>query len=140
MIKEIKTSIEINATPEKIWSILTDFEHYPDWNPFIISLKGDPAVGKTIQVKIQPPQSMAMTFSPTVLSFKENREFSWIGKVIFSGLFDGEHKFELINHQNGTVTFVQSEVFKGIFVRFFNPQKTREGFQLMNQKLKELAE
>jgi len=28
--KEIKTEILINATPEKVWAILTDFENYPN--------------------------------------------------------------------------------------------------------------
>ncbi len=140
MVKEINTSISIHATPGKIWSILTDFEKYPQWNPFIISLKGEVAVGKTITVKIQPPQSSPMTFKPTVLVFQQNKELKWLGKLFISGLFDGEHRFEIIDHQNGTVTFHHSEIFKGIFVRFFNTQKTQTGFQLMNQKLKELAE
>ena len=40
MAKEIKTEILINAAPEKVWSILTNFEKYPDWNPFIKSING----------------------------------------------------------------------------------------------------
>ena len=38
MAKEIKTEILINATPEKVWSILTSFDNYPNWNPFIKSI------------------------------------------------------------------------------------------------------
>jgi hypothetical protein len=39
MAKEIKTEILINATPEKVLSILTIFDNYPNWNPFIKSIK-----------------------------------------------------------------------------------------------------
>ena len=35
MKKEIKTEILIKASPQIVWSILTDFENYPHWNPFI---------------------------------------------------------------------------------------------------------
>ncbi|MDY9920045.1 MAG: SRPBCC family protein [Proteiniphilum sp.] len=40
MAKEIRTEIIIRATSEKIWDILTDFENYPNWNPFITFIKG----------------------------------------------------------------------------------------------------
>lgn len=53
------------------------------------------------------------------------------------------YKFELINNNNGTTTFIQSENFKGILVPLFKKTlntNTTNGFKLMNQKLKELAE
>ena len=143
MAKEIKTEILINATPEKVWSILTDFDNYPNWNPFIKSIKGDVKVGNKITVRIEPPEAKGMTFKPKVLSFDQNKEFRWIGKLLFKGLFDGEHKFELIDNGNGTTTFRQSEKFKGIFVPLFKKQldnNTKNGFEEMNNKLKELAE
>jgi hypothetical protein len=37
---QIKTEIEISAPPSRGWEILTDFPHYPDWNPFILEVKG----------------------------------------------------------------------------------------------------
>jgi hypothetical protein len=39
---EISSEIEIGATPARVWSVLTDFEHYADWNPFITSISGTP--------------------------------------------------------------------------------------------------
>ncbi|WP_286707522.1 SRPBCC domain-containing protein [Flavobacterium sp. 38-13] len=140
MAKEIKTEIVIQATPEKIWSILTDFENYPNWNPFISTIEGNAVRGNKIKVSIHPPGGKKMTFRPIVITKKDEKELSWRGKVLFRGLFDGEHKFELIDNHDGTVTFIQSEKFKGLFVWMFNPKKTKEGFNRMNEKLKELAE
>ena len=143
MIKKIKTEILINATPEKIWSILTKFENYPNWNPFIKSIYGEIKVGSKIKVRIEPPQAKGMTFTPTVLTFVTNKELSWLGHLLFAGVFDGEHKFELIDNANGTTTFIQSEKFTGILVSLFKKQldnNTKKGFEEMNKKLKELAE
>ena len=140
MAKEIKTEIVIQATPEKIWKILTDFENYPHWNPFITSLTGEVEKGNKIVVNIKPPNGSSKTFKPTILSKIDNKELSWKGKLLFKGLFDGKHKFELIDNRDETTTFIHSEKFSGIFVWLFSPQKTKNGFSEMNQKLKELAE
>jgi len=143
MALEIKTEIIINATPEKVWEILTNFDEYPNWNPFIKSIKGQVEVGGEITVRIEPPEAKAMTFKPKILTFVKNRELSWLGHLLFPGLFDGKHKFELIDNGNGTTTFIQSERFKGVLVPFFKKQlnkNTKNGFKEMNKKIKELAE
>ena len=143
MAKEISTEITIAASPEKIWAILSDFNKYPNWNPFIKSIHGEAKVGQKITARIEPPDASGMTFKPTVLCFDKAKEFRWLGHLLFPGLFDGEHKFELIDNNNGTTTFIQSEKFKGILVPLFKKMlevNSRNGFILMNEKLKELAE
>jgi hypothetical protein len=139
----ITTSIIINATAENVWSILTDFENYMQWNPFITSITGAIKVGNTLQVTVAPPNGNAMKFKPTLLVVNEHKELKWKGKLLLKGLFDGEHQFEIIDNKNGTVTLVQSENFTGILVPPFKKTikiNTKNGFVLMNEKLKERAE
>ncbi len=140
MKKEIKTQVQIHAPKEVVWSILSDFENYPSWNPFIVSLEGNTAVGSQLKVRIVPPKSKPMVFKPKVISYENNFHFSWLGSLGIKGVFDGLHAFRLEENSDGSVTFHQSESFAGILVRFINLDKTREGFELMNQKLKVLAE
>ncbi|OYU96596.1 MAG: polyketide cyclase [Bacteroidetes bacterium B1(2017)] len=143
MAKEIKTSIRIQASPQKVWAILTNFESYPSWNPFIKSIVGPAIVGKKIKARIEPPNASGMSFTPTVLVFNTNQEFRWLGHLLIPGLFDGEHSFTLTDNGDGSTTLVQAETFKGILVPLFKSMldvNTVEGFNLMNQKVKELAE
>lgn len=143
MAKEIKTEIHIQASPEKVWKILTNFNEYPNWNPFIKSIKDEAIVGKKITARIEPPEAKGMTFTPKVLVFNQDQEFKWVGHFLIPGLFDGEHKFELIKNQDGSTTLIQSEKFGGILVPLFKTMienNTLNGFKQMNQKLKELAE
>jgi hypothetical protein len=140
---EIKTQIIINTTPGKVWAVLTDFENYSSWNPFIKSITGEPKVGSQITVSIMPPQGKKMTFKPTVLVFEHNKEFRWIGRLLFKGVFDGEHKFELIDNGNGTMIFNHGETFKGILAGLFKKQlenNTKKGFEMMNENLKKFIE
>ena len=140
MAKEIKTEILIHSTPEKVWAILTGVDNYPNWNPFIKSVNGEVKVGNKITVRIEPPEEKGMTFNPKVLTCEVNKELSWIGRLLFPGLFDGEHKFELIDNGNETTTFRQSEKFNGILVGLLNVENTKKGFESMNKKLKIIAE
>lgn len=140
MTKQIKTSITIQSPPEKVWSVLTDFAGYPRWNPFIKSLQGEVAVGSTIEVNIQPPGNKPMSFKPKVLTYVPNRELSWLGKLWFSGLFDGLHSFQIQDHGNGTCTLFHEERFSGILTGLLNLENTKKGFEAMNEKLKEKAE
>jgi hypothetical protein len=137
--KEIITEILINSNPEKVWNILMDFDRYPEWNPFITIIKGEPIKGSKIEAKLEPPDLKGMTINPLILEVDDKKKFRWLGHLIVPGLFDGEHIFELIDNQNGTTTFIQREIFKGILIQLLKKlleDNTRRGFELMNQKLK----
>lgn len=138
--KSIHTEIRIHASAEKIWNILMDFESYPQWNSFIPNINGQTGVGQKMKVKIHPPQGSAMIFKPQVVTHVPQKEFSWQGKLFVKGLFDGQHTFELQSNADGSITFIQREVFQGIFVGMFNTHKTEMGFKAMNEALKARAE
>lgn len=143
MAKTIQTEISISATPEKVWAVLTDFNAFPKWNPFIKSLTGDVKTGNKIEVRIEPPGAKGMTFKPKVLAFEKNRRFHWQGHLFFPGLFDGRHRFELVDNGNGTTTFIHAEDFKGILIPMLRKMldvNTRNGFEAMNAALKAEAE
>jgi len=142
-MKEIRTEIRINASASKVWNVLTDFRAFPDWNPFMVYIKGKPAEGKKIEVKMVPPGSKGMVFKPTVLKFQKDKEFRWTGHAGFPGLFDGEHILELIENSDGTTTFIQREKFNGILLPVLKKSLdngTKAGFEAMNKKLKQICE
>src|SRR5690625_1150332 len=96
-----------------------------------------------IKVKIRQCDTKEMGFNPKINTLSVNKELSWLGHLWFPGLFDGEHKFELIDHKNGTTTFIQSETFKGLLVSLLKKQlenNTKKGFEEMNMKLKKMVE
>jgi hypothetical protein len=140
---EIQTKIDIASTPDRLWSILTDFPAYSSWNPFIRSIEGTVVKGKRLIVSIQPAAGRAMTFRPTVLVATPNLELRWLGHFLFRGVFDGEHYFQIAPSTPGRVHFVQGEKFSGLLVCLMKKSLdsgTKAGFVAMNQALKTRAE
>jgi len=140
LAKEIRTEIEIEASAERVWNLLTDFAHFPEWNPFIRQVKGSASTGNQLTVTIQPPGGKTMTFKPHVLDAEPNRQLRWIGRVLIRGLFDGEHSFGIEPLGENRVRFTHRERFSGLFVPFFSTGRSQQGFEEMNKALKTRAE
>ena len=142
MRHHLNTDTVIDAAPDAVWSILTDFGAYPSWNPFITSLDGRLAIGERLTVRIAAPGGKTMTFRPRVIRVEPGRSFAWHGRLLVPGLFDGRHHFELEAAGSGT-RLRHFEEFSGWLVRPLRrslDRDTRAGFESMNAALKRRAE
>jgi hypothetical protein len=129
----IQTTIQLPASPSKVWSVLTDFAAYPEWNPFITLASGDWAVGNTVVIT-----AGGMGFKPKVLTFKPGEELRWKGKLLFNGIFGGEHYFLITDKGDGTSSFEHGEYFSGLLVPALRRKlktETQAGFEKMNEAL-----
>ena len=143
-MKQMSSEIEINASPEQVWQILTDFSAIPEWNPFMRSAEGELNVGGRLKVYLKASKGMGMSFKPTVLSVEPNRDLRWIGRLLMPGLMDGEHSFIIEPLEGNRVRFVQSESFTGVLVPLMAVmgvfKNAHIGFDEMNLALKQRAE
>jgi hypothetical protein len=142
-MRQLRAEIEIATPPDRVWEVLSDFDAYAEWNPFIQRISGLPREGEKLEVRIEPPGGRGMTFKPTVLEAVPNRELRWLGRFLLPGLFDGEHKLRVEPRVgDGGSRFIHSEEFRGILVPVFGGVlgKTEEGFRQMNAALKQRAE
>ncbi len=141
-MKHIETEIIINSDISTVWNVLLNFENYPNWNPFIKSITGEKAVRKKLTVSIKPPDGNGMTFKPVILKLEPNQEFRWKGKLGVKGIFDGEHYFVLEQLDDNRTKFIHGEIFSGFLVALMGGalDKTKTGFELMNESLKKACE
>ena len=143
MRHELHTTVDIDATPETVWNILTDLDQYPEWNPFIVESRGDVAVGNKLVNRMQPPGGKATTFKPTITAVDPARTFEWLGRLGVPGVIDGRHRFELEPTPSGGTRVVHTEHFNGVLVRLLRKTldtQTHAGFEAMNTALKTRAE
>jgi hypothetical protein len=140
---ELYSQREVHATPARIWEILSDFQSYPAWNPFIRSIRGNLAEGERITGDLRPSGATGMTIRPVLLRVIPHRELRWRGHLFVPGLFDGEHVFEIRPLGDDACLFVQHEYFSGLLAPLLENMlktDTARGFVEMNEALKARTE
>jgi hypothetical protein len=143
MAKQLRTQVDIHASPERVWQILTDFTTYPQWNPFMPRASGSARRGERLTIRLQPVGGRPTTFRPTVLEVDPGKRLRWIGHLLVPGVFDGEHSFTIQPLGEGRVRVVQQEHFSGLLVPLLAgslDRRTLPAFEQMNQALKRRAE
>ena len=141
-MKELRTEIEIQATPEKVWQVLTELDKYPEWNPFIYQAVGKARVGEKVDITVRSG-SKEMTLHCTVVRAEPNQELCWKYHVALPVLFNGEHSFIIEKIENDSVRFIDREIFKGLLVATQAKNidtQSRQGFEAMDKALKARAE
>jgi len=140
---ELRTEIEIEAPPERVWEVLTNFAAFQEWNPFITEARGELRSGAQLSITIALPEGSEQTFRPKVVRVDPAQELRWRGTLGAAWIFSGEHFFSLEALDEGRRTrLVHGEDFSGILVKFLGPTLTRtaRGFVLMNQSTKRRCE
>ncbi|MFD1275931.1 SRPBCC family protein [Streptomyces kaempferi] len=66
--------IDIDATPEAVWDVLTDFAAYGEWSTFT-SAEGTAHVGSRLTMRMP-----GMTFRPTVTVATPGQELRWAAR------------------------------------------------------------
>jgi hypothetical protein len=141
--RTIRSAIEIRASVESCWQVLTDFASYPEWNPLVLQLRGRPREGGRIMIRTQPLGRLPVALRPRVLAWRPPHELRWRSAFVFSQLFAGEHGFRLEALDEGRTRFVQDQTISGLLVPLYARLRlpaTRRAFERMDEALRERAE
>ncbi|WP_209242121.1 SRPBCC domain-containing protein [Streptomyces oryzae] len=143
----LTASIRIQATPEEVWQVLTDFAAYPEWNPFLTSAEVTSPGGRLDEGAhmriVMHDDSGDSTFTPRIQTVAPGQELRWLGKVEPGWIADGEHRFTIEKDGPHHVRLTQSERFTGVAVPFVAGRlksQTLPQFRAMNEALAKRAE
>ena len=141
-MSDIRTTVDIDASPADVWETLTDFAAYPEWNRFM-RVEGRLNPGARLFVELRPPGARAASFRPTVTRTERGRGFAWRGHLFVPGLFDSDHSFDLTDLGDGRTRLTHTETFRGVLAgpltRYYGGA-TERGFCEMNEALKARVE
>lgn len=140
-MREVYSDIEIKATPDRVWDVATDFESFPDWNPFLRSAKGELKAGGRLEIEVQTGAGKHSRMQPTVLKSDRPSEFRWNVRQAF-GMFNREFATLIQPSSEERVRVIQRCMFTGMLVPFMGGaiEETKLGFDAMNEALRAKAE
>jgi hypothetical protein len=143
MSEQIRTEIQINSTPARVWEILTDFARYAEWNPFILKVDGDVRPGAVVPYRFEFPRGIRLWANAKILRLEAEKELRWTAHFLSPSVFNGEHYFAIARDFGSHCEFHHGEIFTGLtlpiawpVIRTFGPQI----YGSLNEALKRRAE
>lgn len=136
-MKIYSASIEINASAEKVWQILTDTNGYPAWDLSMERIEGKLALGETVKFFTK---LSSQAFPVKVTAFEPNKKLVLTGGMPL-GLFKSERTHS-ITIKDGKTHFHTEEIFNGLLLPVFgkNIPDLTDNFRGFVAALKKQAE
>jgi len=137
--KDVKAEVEIKASADTVWRILTNFPAYDIWNPYIYPASGEAVAGRTLDLTLRG--GTVIHFQPTVLVAKPDEELSWGGKVPL-GAVQREVTFDIVTLEPHRVRLTAVERFRGILLPLASgvTGDSATGLKIMTKALRNRAE
>lgn len=138
------TEIEINASTEEVWSVLTDWKKLEQWSSSFVGISADKMVmGERFMVYFKIPISgKTVEFERVCTAYEEGKRFSWSGELSSHGCTDN-HIFTLETTSIGTTLFKQEDGIHGSFsklINFLSKIHMQSMYEKFNRQLKERVE
>lgn len=101
--------IDIRATPDIVWRLLTDAKGFPRWNSTVTAIDGEIREGKRLTLHVPGTKQ---TFAPKVSGVVPLQRMTWSNG--FNPVFKGVRAFLLEPGAGGATRFVMREHFSGL--------------------------
>jgi hypothetical protein len=141
LLAELFGMIEIDAPAERVWQVLVDFRRYPEWNPFMPRVAGEPAGRAELEVFVRPDGTRGFRLRPRIVTFRPPRELKWLARL--PGLFVGEQRFVVEALAPTRSRLIHEKRFRGLAVPFLRRMldgPVRRSFDATGLALKQFAE
>lgn len=107
--KSFAATTTIQASPEAIWSILTNAASYPEWDPYCERIEGEVKLGG--KIKAFTTLAPGRAFPVKITRLEPHQQMVWSGGMPL-GLFKGERTFTL-KPSGDAIQFTVREDFSG---------------------------
>lgn len=118
-MREIQTEIEISASLNTVWDVITDIGNWKEWSPIIVDASGASSPGSKLSITmIGEDGKDGPKYMPVITNNEKPNYFRWRAKMMAGFLFTNDKIFELEETDSGTL-LTHKEAFGGILVPMF---------------------
>lgn len=158
MQKRPSAAADIDAPLDVVWSVMTDTDSYPDWNPFVVRVESEepPEVGTPIRLhvvfangkQVVSPERITVMDPPP--DNPDNADDDGTRRATLAYVFEGwpaklglvrGTRWQRLSQRPGAPTRYETvEEFSGPLVPLAGPGRVEEGFSRHAAALKQRAE
>jgi hypothetical protein len=109
-MKAYESSSHINASPDRVWSVLADGAGWADWESGVERVEG--RIAESAKVKIFTEVSPGRAFPLKVVGFEPSRGMTFAGGMPM-GLFRGVRRYTLRPVSDSITEFTMREEYTG---------------------------
>ncbi|MGH3669413.1 MAG: SRPBCC family protein [Pseudonocardiaceae bacterium] len=117
-----EVTVEIDATPEQVWSVLEDVERWPRWSPTMTSGRrlDDGPFGRDSTAEVRQPRLPKNAWR--VSRFEPGRRFEWVTSAPGVTIRADHRIVALANHRSRvTLTIAESGVLSRLIAPLSGP-------------------
>jgi hypothetical protein len=137
----IKSSIVINASPEQVWKVLTDFDKLKSWSSSFQGLQGNFEKDEDIEVTFKSPFGGQNKMKKKLFHFENGKSFGWTG-IFLLGMSD-YHTHTVKALSDGRTEFTQTDGLQGgasFLLGKMLEKQMQKVYEVFNQELKSFVE
>lgn len=143
-LHEVRTEIDIEASPEEVWAVLSDINSWHQWNPIINNSSGDASLGSTLAITMAGAKEYQKgpEYNPVITLLQKPNYFQWRAVMMTGFIMTNDKIVEVEAMPSGT-RLVHKETFKGMAVPMLRSTFDRNVptmLNAMNEALKKKVE
>ncbi len=135
--KSVHHEIQIDASPEKVWTVLLDTDSYAEWNPVMKVLEGEIKEGNRIRYEFTQDAENISEIPSIVKGIVPNQLLHQGGGLPLVITFD--HRY-IIEAEGGGTNLIIHEDYRGIWVNFWNPAPVQVAYERLCEGIKNRVE
>lgn len=139
---EVSHEVEIQASPDRVWALLSELDRYGEWNRYSPKVKGKFAVGEVVWVEAHLDNEVRQVQN-FIISIVPEQELCWESADWFGRLANGRRCRWLTPTASGGTHLVHHEIMMGplawLIERVYR-ERIERGLALVDNSLAEAAE
>jgi hypothetical protein len=127
----VRQEMVVAAPRMRIWRLLTNFEQYERWNPYVVQARGDARIGNQLTFGTEKGDEL----EPEVMDVKSQRKLRWRTRRLAPGILDEEQTFRIIPVGDGRFRLVYEGRIEGVLAPFSDTTAREQGYLRMLRAL-----
>lgn len=131
--KSVKAELVVAAAPEEVWRLITAGAEYRSWNPVLVPLEGNIALGDQVMYELTDNKGNKSTISARVKAFEAPRYLNQFGGI--PGIITFNHEY-ILEPTDGGTRIIQQEEYRGLYIWFWDHEWLNGAYASVNKAIR----